>query len=380
MPLFEMTDADLRKIMPTKFEFEDIKERQNLQRILKNHIADIAPKCKVISEEFSSWEDAQRRIDLLCVDSDGNLVVVELKRGQTGQHMELQALRYAAMVSTMTFNEAVKAFEGFLKKNPNAGSDPRKASEELREFITGSDDEDGDDLAGPEARFDREDREVKIILVSADFSKELTTTVLWLRKKEIDIRCVRMTPYRHDGKLLVHTEQVIPLPEAREYEIRVRMKDDELKKARSVAFRLPGDQKFEITVGGRTLSGLGFETVVPEAIKLLTRNGVPLDRIREALTERRLISAEGRLSGEEMKEAIDTGKIRGPKGGTYSSSDFRCEDGDLFFDGGRTLALRRTASAQRASDRLNMLKRKLPEIFDFRAETAPDQANAPGPA
>ena len=80
MPLFEMTDADLRRIEPTTFEYEDIKERQDLQRILKNHIADVAPNCKVISEEFSSWEDAQRRIDLLCVDSDGNLVVVELKR------------------------------------------------------------------------------------------------------------------------------------------------------------------------------------------------------------------------------------------------------------------------------------------------------------
>ena len=130
--------------------------------------------------------------------------------------MELQALRYAAMVSTMTFNQAVETFERYLAKNSGVVPDPWNASDELREFITLPDKEDGDDLAGPEARLDREDREVRIILISADFSKELITTVLWLRKNGIDIRCVRMTPYRHDAKLLVHTEQVIPLPEARD--------------------------------------------------------------------------------------------------------------------------------------------------------------------
>src|ERR1700751_853282 len=114
MPLFEMTGSDFRKVDPTSFGNENIKERQDLQRLLKDHIAEIAPDCKVIAEEFSNWEDSLRRIDLLCVDRRGNLVVVELKRDQTGQHMELQAFRYAAMVSTMTFAQALETFEQYL--------------------------------------------------------------------------------------------------------------------------------------------------------------------------------------------------------------------------------------------------------------------------
>ena len=57
------------------------------------------PSGMVLAEEFGEWEASRRRIDLLVLDKDANLVVVELKRTDDGGHMELQALRYAAMVS-----------------------------------------------------------------------------------------------------------------------------------------------------------------------------------------------------------------------------------------------------------------------------------------
>ncbi|WP_229262130.1 hypothetical protein [Duganella guangzhouensis] len=60
----------------------------------------------VLAEEFGDWVGANRRIDLLCLDDQANLVIVELKRDNSA-HMELQALRYAAMVSTMRFDQAV---------------------------------------------------------------------------------------------------------------------------------------------------------------------------------------------------------------------------------------------------------------------------------
>ena len=37
-------------------------------------------------------------------------------RTDDGGHMELQALRYAAMVSTMTFTQAVEAYRGVLTR------------------------------------------------------------------------------------------------------------------------------------------------------------------------------------------------------------------------------------------------------------------------
>jgi hypothetical protein len=70
----------------------------------------------VQTEEFGEWEDSRRRIDLLAIDQQANLVVIELKRTTDGGHMELQAIRYASMISAMTFERAVLLCTVFVAK------------------------------------------------------------------------------------------------------------------------------------------------------------------------------------------------------------------------------------------------------------------------
>jgi hypothetical protein len=45
---------------------------------------------------------------------------------------------------------------------------------------------------------------------------------MWLNKRDSDIRCVRLQPYRLGEELLLDIEQIIPLPEAEEYQVKVR--------------------------------------------------------------------------------------------------------------------------------------------------------------
>ena len=89
-----------------------MRERQDLQRLLRSQIEIVSPDTLIISEEFSQWEDSNRRIDLLGIDKNANLVVIELKRTEDGGHMELQSIRYAAMISAMTFERAVEVYAG----------------------------------------------------------------------------------------------------------------------------------------------------------------------------------------------------------------------------------------------------------------------------
>jgi hypothetical protein len=218
MPIFKLTKDALEAVPETAFHAHGIKERVDLQRLLRANIGVVAADVLIIGEEFAEWDDSKRRIDLLGVDRDAKLVVVELKRDDDGGHMELQAIRYAAMVSTMTFARAAEVFEAFLLKTlghgTTDGGHPR-ARERLLEF-----------LGWDEPRENEFASDVRIVLVAADFSKELTTAVLWLNQRKMDIRCVRLKPYANGADLIVDAQQVVPLPEAEEYTIQIKQKQD----------------------------------------------------------------------------------------------------------------------------------------------------------
>ena len=188
MAIYSFDNNSLQKVETTTFNSEGILERQHLQAAIKQQIEVIAPNCIVISEEFSEWSGSQRRIDLLAIDKEGNLVVIELKRTETGEHMELQALRYAAMVSTLTFSRATEIYQKYLI---SIGSE-ENAENKLKEF-----------LDWEEPQEDDFGLDVRIILVSANFSKELTTSVMWLNERNLDIRCVRLIPYKHQEQILI---------------------------------------------------------------------------------------------------------------------------------------------------------------------------------
>jgi hypothetical protein len=130
------------------------------------------------------------------------------------------------MVSTMTFEKAAQIHVEYLKKVRNSSED---AQSRLLTFLNW--DEPAEDKFGADAR---------IILVSEDFSKELTTAVLWLREHDIDIRCVRLKPYLDADKLYVDVQPLIPLPEVQDYVVKVREKSIEGQKVEKERTRLRG--------------------------------------------------------------------------------------------------------------------------------------------
>ena len=125
MTLYALRTDRLADVPRTSFGTEALRERQDLQRLLREQIEVVVPNAMVLAEEFEDWDDGRRRIDLLCLDQEANLIVVELKVTDDAGHSELQALRYAAMVSTMTFEQAVVAHATYLS-NHGTTSDARE--------------------------------------------------------------------------------------------------------------------------------------------------------------------------------------------------------------------------------------------------------------
>jgi len=321
MAIYELGEDGLTKLPQTTFAASRILERNDLQRLLKNQIDVIAPGVMVIAEEFGQWEDSKRRIDLLGIDKDANLVVIELKRTESGGHMDLQAIRYAAMVSALTFDEVVDTFNRYLSDNGR--------EEDARSLILSHLDLDEPD----EEQFAQD---VRVVLASAEFSKEITTTLLWLNARGLDIRCVRLKPYKDQGRLLVDVQQIIPLPEAEEYQVKLRNKERREQVARSQSRDFT---KYDIQLRDTVLTGLAKRRAIQAMVKYLCDHGVDPEKIRALIDWRKDMfrDAPGTLNSAEMEEALAKQLLaEGNKPDTYR---YFTGDDELIHAAGRTYAL-----------------------------------------
>jgi hypothetical protein len=316
MPLYEMTNEAFQEVKQVSFSSVGVLERSNIQRLLRDNIGVIRSDIMVIDEEFGQWEDSKRRIDLLALDKDANLVVIELKRTDDGGHMDLQAIRYAAMISAMRFDQVVSIHAEYLKKR-NIKKD---AKSEILNFL---------DWTEPDE--EQFGQDVQIVLVAADFSKELTTSVMWLIQRDIDIRCIRLKPHQHGGKVLVDVQQIIPLPEAQDYTIKIKEKERAERASRN------SDRdytKYDVEIGNQAFTKQPKRWAMFHIVKYLCNNGVSPDMIGELIPwhNRLWKSVDGKLQSEEFcQRAIQTGK--------FDKIRYFVEDGELIYSNGKTYAL-----------------------------------------
>lgn len=325
MSLYKLTPTALLAIQPDSMNNLGIRERQDLQRVLRENIEAVSPGTIVIAEEFSAWEGSRRRIDLLGIDAEGNLVVIELKRTDDGGHMDLQAIRYAAMVSTLTFDRVVEIFQFHLKQNRKEGD----AKEILLKHL-GWDAEDDAEIAA----------QIKIVLVSADFGQEITTAVLWLNEQGLDIRCVRLVPYQNGEDVILDIQQIIPLPEASDYMIRVKEKRQEARNVKAAGATGRDFTKYRVISGDMELSNLGKGRAILAVVTFAHALGASPEQILKTIGQKqpRFYSVPGNIDNEEDFIAAATEQAGKPGGSRFDRKRWFTADEDLIFDNGRTYA------------------------------------------
>ena len=319
MAIYEITSDTFRKIEETSFGAAGVKERGDLQRLLRHQIGIISPDTLVIAEEFGDWEESRRRIDLLGIDKDANLVVIELKRTDDGGHMELQAIRYAAMVSAMTFDGVVDVYSDFLSQT-GGELDARSSLLEFLEW-----DEPDEEMFA---------QDVRIVLASADFSKELTTAVMWLNDRALDVRCIRIKPYSDDGRLLVDVQQIIPLPEAEDYRVRLKEKKQRERAARKFN---PDFTKYDITINGTTYDHLPKRAAIFAVVRHLCSVGHSPEDVAAAVSWRRnsmFRMVDGNLDAEQFVSRQKANEETGGK--RFEERRCYCGDDELIHHNDRT--------------------------------------------
>jgi hypothetical protein len=286
MPLFEYSSTAIAELERVDFAAIAIRERSDLQRLLRDHVKVISADTLIIPEEFSSWDRSDRRIDLLGVDRNARLVVVELKRTTDDALIDLQALRYASMVSKMTFDEAVETYRLYL--NQRQQDDDPKAR--LLEFLGWNDISDG-----------RFAEDVRIVLAAADFSPEVTSTVLWLNERDLDITCVRIQPYRLNSSILLDVQQIIPLPEAADYQVQIRQKQRE---SRAAAEHSTDWTRYDVQAGGELHRTLYKREVMFVVCRYLVTNGVSPEEIEKTANRRMFEAVDGKVDGPTFRATL----------------------------------------------------------------------------
>ncbi len=202
-----------KKIHAGSFVNLNIWERKHIEEWVRTNPEMLGEDLLIVSIEFDKFSNSGDRLDVLAIDRAGNLVVIELKRDLTSAYADLQAIRYAAMVSSMTIELLIPYYILYRKKYFGDDLTEDNAKSQIIEFVESD-------------TFSELTIKPRIILCSEGFSQEITATVLWLRESDIDISCITITPYKVDDNIIIVPKIVIPLPEAKQYLIDIKRKEE----------------------------------------------------------------------------------------------------------------------------------------------------------
>ena len=98
---------------PIEIGRDEINLEERLQDWLEEDISMLDPDLLVIGREVLTIYGG--KIDLLCLDSSGALVVVELKKGKTPREVTAQALDYAYWVRDLSYDDIADLFCAYRK-------------------------------------------------------------------------------------------------------------------------------------------------------------------------------------------------------------------------------------------------------------------------
>jgi hypothetical protein len=157
------------------------------------------------------------RADLVAVDSNGAIVLIELKRDATDisarkEPFEFQAIRYAANYALIQTPEKLVEllFAPYIERHRHEFAVQELTSHELAARTLG----DFLDKNNAKPTFNSRQR---IILIASDFDPQTLSACAWLAANKIDVRCLRVQPCELSGQALLLVEQVIPPARLEEY-------------------------------------------------------------------------------------------------------------------------------------------------------------------
>ncbi len=158
---------------------------------------------------------------------------------------------------------------------------------------------------------------------------------MWLNNQGLDIICFRLKPYGYDEKVFVDIQQIIPLPEATDYQIQLREKESEKKKARQQTRDLT---KYDLNINGKEFLKLPKRRLIYQIVKAAIENDItsPEELQKIILRNNIWMVVEGECKGEEFHKKAEIHRKQENK--LYEPHRCFSNDEELIFYNGKTYA------------------------------------------
>lgn len=199
------TDSNqIEEVKSVSFKDLGFRERDHLQEWIRKNPNCLKEDILIIQKEFSGFNDTNERLDLLALDKNGNLIIIENKLDDTGRDVTWQVLKYASYCSSLNSADVINIFNQYLSIENSEES----AEEILQDFFES---EDYEEIISSSTH-------QRIMMVSGEYRKEVTSTVLWLiNNYGLRIQCFKTTPFKLGEQLFLNFEQIIPMPDAEDF-------------------------------------------------------------------------------------------------------------------------------------------------------------------
>ena len=199
-------NRESEKIAEVDFARLGFQERRDIQEWVAANPGILGEDLLIVGKEFSGFDRTSERLDLLAVDADGKLVVIELKRDDSGADAHWQAIKYASYLQHASADDIIRLLAEYSEISEE------DATNRLLQHLN------ADDLNAL-------NNDQRIILASHRFAPEVTSAALWLNEKapsEDLITCVQLTPYRDEqnDSLYIQANTIIPVSGIDEYIIK----------------------------------------------------------------------------------------------------------------------------------------------------------------
>ena len=219
--VFTVSGSSAAVAQPISLADAGLTERGHLQEWVLAHPEMLGPDVMVVAFEFGRWTAssgalARDRLDVLGLDRDGRLVVVELKRDQAPDTVDMQALKYAALVSRFTRDDLARVHAQYLTRQRGELVAAETAVAELEEWAT---------LTEESLRLPR------LILLAADFPATVTATVVFLHQQlGLEVQLRKFQAYRTAQETLVTVSQLYPPPDVEEFVLSPEVSEQRLER------------------------------------------------------------------------------------------------------------------------------------------------------